>query len=55
MSSDNITASFGGSQIGTFNRPEFGEGEDSNKVINKPINTARQAYEAATPRQRISG
>jgi hypothetical protein len=52
MASDNITASFGGEQIGTFNRPEFGDEGRSTRIINKPITTARQAYEVFMRLQR---
>lgn len=48
MASDNITASFGGEQLGRFNTPEFEEFE----VINKPITSAQQAFEVFTRLQR---
>ena len=45
MATDSITSSFGGEQIGRFNKPEFGDDGESTKVVNKPISSARQAYE----------
>jgi hypothetical protein len=50
MASDSLTASFGGNQLGRFNRPEFEE--DSTEVINKPISSAQQAFEFFTRLQR---
>ena len=50
MASDNITASFGGEQLGRFNTPEFDE--DSTEVKNKPISSAQQAFEVFTRLQR---
>jgi hypothetical protein len=50
VASDNITASFGGEQLGRFNTPRFREG--STEVVNKPISTAQQAYEVFTRLQR---
>lgn len=52
MASDNITDSFGGSQLGRFNQPEFGEGKNATKVVNKPITTAQQAFEVFSRLQR---
>src|SRR5260221_1227606 len=43
MASDNMTATFGGEQLGRFNTPEFEEG--STHVTNKPISSAYQAFE----------
>jgi hypothetical protein len=50
MASDNVTASFGGEQLGRFNSPEFKEG--TTKVINKPISSAYQAFEVFQRLQR---
>jgi hypothetical protein len=50
MASDNITASFGGEQLGRFNSPEFEK--DSTEVVNKPISSAQQAFEVFTRLQR---
>lgn len=50
MASDNITASFGGEQLGRFNTPEFAE--NSTEVKNKPISDAQQAFEVFTRLQR---
>lgn len=50
MASDNISASFGGEQLGRFNTPEFEE--DSTEVINKPITSAQQAFEVFQRLQR---
>ena len=50
MASDSLTASFGGEQMGRFNKPEFAD--DSTEVINKPITSAQQAYEVFTRLQR---
>jgi hypothetical protein len=52
MASDNVTASFGGEQLGRFNTPKFGEGREETKVVNKPISTAQQAYEVYQRLQR---
>jgi hypothetical protein len=52
MASDNITDSFGGEQLGRFNAPEFGEGKNTTKVLNKPITSAQQAFEVFTRLQR---
>jgi len=43
MASDNITASFGGEQLGRMNSPKF-KG-DTTEVANKPISSAYQAFE----------
>lgn len=48
MASDNVTASFGGEQLGRLNTPEF----DDTKVINKPISNAYQAFEVFQRLQR---
>jgi hypothetical protein len=48
MASDNLSASFGGEQLGRFNQPKFGDNGESTKVVNKPISTAQQAYEVYT-------
>lgn len=50
MASDNVTASFGGEQLGRLNTPEFQE--DSTRVINKPISNAYQAFEVFQRLQR---
>ena len=50
MASDNISASFGGEQLGRFNAPKFEE--DSTEVINKPITSAQQAFEVFQRLQR---
>ena len=50
MASDNLTASFGGEQLGRFNTPEFKEG--TTKVTNKPISSAYQAFEVFQRLQR---
>jgi hypothetical protein len=52
MASDSITDSFGGEQLGRFSTPIFGEGKDSTKVVNKPISSARQAFEVFSRFQR---
>lgn len=52
MASDNLSASFGGEQLGRFNQPKFGDNGDSTKVINKPISSASQAYEVFQRLQR---
>lgn len=46
MASDNISDSFGGSQLGRMNAPKFAE--DSTEVVNKPITSAQQAFELFT-------
>jgi hypothetical protein len=51
MASDNISASFGGEQLGRFNAPKF-KSEDSTEVINKPISSAYQAHEVFMRLQR---
>jgi hypothetical protein len=50
MASDNVTASFGGEQLGRFNPPKFKEG--STQVSNKPISSAYQAFEVFQRLQR---
>lgn len=50
MASDNVTASFGGEQLGRLNTPEFEE--ESTKVVNKPISNAYQAFEVFQRLQR---
>lgn len=50
MASDSISGSFGGEQMGRFNTPEFRG--DSTEVINKPISSARQAFEVFQRLQR---
>ncbi len=50
MASDNVTASFGGEQLGRFNTPKFKEG--STEVTNKPISSAYQAFEVFQRLQR---
>ena len=50
MASDNISASFGGEQLGRFNAPKFEE--DGTEVINKPITSAQQAFEVFQRLQR---
>lgn len=50
MASDNISASFGGEQMGRFNTPEFKEG--TTKVTNRPIASAYQAFEVFQRLQR---
>jgi len=45
MATDSITSSFGGEQVGRFNKPQFGDNGESTTVVNKPISSARQAYE----------
>jgi hypothetical protein len=50
MASDNITASFGGEQLGRFNSPVFAK--NSTEVVNKPISNAQQAFEVFSRLQR---
>lgn len=50
MASDNITASFGGEQLGRLNTPKF-KG-DTTEVANKPISSAYQAFEVSQRLQR---
>ena len=50
MASDNITAAFGGEQLGRFNTPEFAK--NSTQIVNKPISTAQQAFEVFQRLQR---
>lgn len=50
MASDNITASFGGEQLGRLNSPKF-KG-NSTEIINKPISSAYQAFEVFQRLQR---
>lgn len=50
MASDNVTASFGGEQLGRLNTPEFED--ESTKVLNKPISNAYQAFEVFQRLQR---
>lgn len=52
MASDNLTASFGGEQLGRFNTPVFGDGGESTKVVNRPITSAYQAFEVFQRLQR---
>jgi hypothetical protein len=52
MASDNISASFGGDQLGRFNAPKFAKDGESTEVINKPITSAYQAFEVFSRLQR---
>ena len=52
MASDNISASFGGDQLGRFNTPKFARDGDSTEVVNKPITSAYQAFEVFSRLQR---
>jgi len=52
MASDNISASFGGDQLGRFNTPKFAKDGESTEVVNKPITSAYQAFEVFQRLQR---
>jgi hypothetical protein len=50
MASDNVTASFGGEQLGRLNTPRFRG--DTTEIVNKPISSAYQAFEVFQRLQR---